>query len=951
MIIACVKQTSIINPKDKPCLYYGNSILAGQTVSGYARSLVPYGQTCLPLTAICNGETGLLSNSLVSFCEVSPGLTCTYNNQTIPAGSYVSGYVQSEVFFGDTCLPQVGFCDGLSGLLDVIPNPSCEIKDIITYEAHFSEYGSCSVTNPCQGWGVKSREILNCHKITNYWNIEEVSLSYCQEFNNDINLNQSCPSTEGQVIRSFFNGYLEYNCLEGDNLNDIPASIISCNINDSVEPPIGNLKLGDYFMSSSPPLFILENGKTIYIEEHTEGNLTTYKLIKTNTDYSIDPTFNFSSTIKILYVSKINNNEFIILQGRNLIKLKSNGLVDPSFNYTIPDTYNIRSLHPTHDNKLFLLLEKLPLYSTELIRLNSNGTADNSFELKTLQKIKDIKIQPDHKVIVIMLRESYFSTSVELFRIKENGDLDNSFTPVLLNKNSNIIIDFQKNGQIILSGQFESVNGEVVFKKNDYFSYYGIIRLNQNGRLDLGFNSNVGAEGEISDILIKSDDKILISGSFTKYNNEHASFIVQLDPNGNIDTSFNYENGPNGPVFSMNSQSDCSTIISGYFTNYNNIPRNRLARINNDGSLDHSIFNYSRSNFNVGVKKVILQSDNKIIVLTLGTTYNGINIGPLVRLHPGGNLDTSFVSPIFESYDQYDYTKIKLRFYDVSLQKDGKILVAGNFSKANGKLVKNVVRLNSDGSLDSDFNTTLMNQRVYFSLYDEDLNIYTYKDFIVIVGLVHESPSSYYAVFLNLDGTVANDFMGYYHDISIEHPGKVVGVSSDNFLIMRGTFKNKINSEIYSLIKVNENSFVANNFKDSHFSSNNRFLLLKDDFLLVWENYSSRNYPILRKYTPGGDLDASFNIDSRIIGSIYEIIELPSEEFILLGSFQNHPRLIKVSKNGTLIESFKLTNLVNKYRFYHMTYNNGSILLYTSEYDYFSIIYRPIDVNTGNFIE
>lgn len=41
---------------------------------------------------------------------------------------------------------------------------------------------------------------------------------------------------------------------------------------------------------------------------------------------------------------------------------------------------------------------------------------------------------------------------------------------------------------------------------------------------------------------------------------------------------------------------------------------------------------------------------------------------------------------------------------DVDVQEDGKILVAGNFSKYNSESYSNLIRLEADGSIDASFN-------------------------------------------------------------------------------------------------------------------------------------------------------------------------------------------------------------------------------------------------------
>lgn len=92
----------------------------------------------------------------------------------------------------------------------------------------------------------------------------------------------------------------------------------------------------------------------------------------------------------------------------------------------------------------------------------------------------------------------------------------------------------------------------------------------------------------------------------------------------------------------------------------------------------------------------IVQSDNKIIIC--GSTYDGNdgNFG-LVRFNPDGSLDHSFS---FDGKVSADLGSYYESCFDVAVQVDGKILVAG---KSNYTFA--LIRLNADGTLDNSFGT------------------------------------------------------------------------------------------------------------------------------------------------------------------------------------------------------------------------------------------------------
>ncbi|MEI8266594.1 MAG: delta-60 repeat domain-containing protein, partial [Betaproteobacteria bacterium] len=100
---------------------------------------------------------------------------------------------------------------------------------------------------------------------------------------------------------------------------------------------------------------------------------------------------------------------------------------------------------------------------------------------------------------------------------------------------------------------------------------------------------------------------------------------------------------------------------------------------------------------------VTLQSDGKIVVAGGSSKGNNGNDFSLIRLNANGSLDTSFngtgkaIIPVGSGRDDG---------YSVTLQSDGKIVVAGGSSKGNNGNDFSLIRLNANGSLDTSFNGT-----------------------------------------------------------------------------------------------------------------------------------------------------------------------------------------------------------------------------------------------------
>src|SRR5207253_2789172 len=105
------------------------------------------------------------------------------------------------------------------------------------------------------------------------------------------------------------------------------------------------------------------------------------------------------------------------------------------------------------------------------------------------------------------------------------------------------------------------------------------------------------------------------------------------------------------------------------------------------------------------VRSVALQSDGKIVVA--GYSYNGRNADfALARYNANGTLDTTFngtgkvITDLVPGVTAYgDYAQ------SVVVQSDGKIVVTG-YSHNGSNFDIALVRYNSDGSLDTNFNGT-----------------------------------------------------------------------------------------------------------------------------------------------------------------------------------------------------------------------------------------------------
>ncbi len=237
----------------------------------------------------------------------------------------------------------------------------------------------------------------------------------------------------------------------------------------------------------------------------------------------------------------------------------------------------------------------------------------------------------------------------------------------------------------------------------------------QDGQCDYTFNAlptlNPGAtngfEGTVRCIKRLNNGKIIVYGGLYQYMGTNVSNLVRLKPNGARDTSFSVtglaastatyiiwpsliEEQPNGKL-----------LVGGSFTSFNGQTRNRIVRLNLNGSLD-STFS-TGTGFDGPVHVVRLQPDGKILCGGNFSAYNGVSRKGMARLNTDGTLDTSFdIQNGFSSENEPDAVNVN----SIELQANGKIIAAGRFTHFNGEATGSVVRLESNGAIDPTFAVT-----------------------------------------------------------------------------------------------------------------------------------------------------------------------------------------------------------------------------------------------------
>ena len=319
--------------------------------------------------------------------------------------------------------------------------------------------------------------------------------------------------------------------------------------------------------------------------------------------------------------------------------------------------------------------------------------------------------QPDGNAIVAGSFISYDSHPYNrIVRVLGTGYQDPTFQGVELNNSgaNNFIaaLALQPDGRIIIGGNFTAFNG---------YNRYHIARLNADGSVDTTFNPGLGVNGDsamVWSIALQANGQMVIAGDFTSYNGTNVNSVARLNADGSLDTSFNPGTGPDGTVNAVVVDSLGRVIIGGAFDAVAGANCGAVARLNVDGSVDTS-FALGVGTYNPGtgstdpVYALALQTDGKILAGGGFSYVDLVNFDGIVRLNTDGTVDFNF-DPGNGTYNPV--TGISDIIYAITLQPDGNILIGGDFTTFNQTRRIGVARLFSYGSLDTSFMDAAYNQ-------------------------------------------------------------------------------------------------------------------------------------------------------------------------------------------------------------------------------------------------
>jgi len=551
-----------------------------------------------------------------------------------------------------------------------------------------------------------------------------------------------------------------------------------------------------------------------------------------------------------------------------------------------------------------------------------DGSVDTKFQPNPNGVVETMALQPNGQILIggtftTLTPNPTTSTTVvgttvttvttqptkrqSIARLNIDGSLDINFNPEANGPVLSIGLN-QNNGQIIVGGIFTSIAG--VSRNN-------IARLNSSGTIDNGFTS--GVNGIVDSILVQPDNSFYAAGSFsgvTTLNNVNASgHLSHFNGDGSYDSTFSVQLATGTKINTLAIDPKGNVVIGGSFLNIAGGYSSNLVRLHADTSFDNTL----AANPNGPINSISVQADGSIYV---GGSFSNIGLAPI---NAAGDLGTGTASNFAHiggstsaldlNFTAYPNASVNAVFVQPS---DGKVLIGGSFSSVGTQSASRLARYNSNGTIDTGFNSGLSSLALIKSGAGAVNAIMMQPSGQIIVGgtlIASGSTSGSNLVRLNTNGTIDSTFTTVVNQtvtgILQQYNGKI---------IISGSFTSVNGVVCGGVARLNSDGTLDTTFNVSSNGTVNAIAQQINGSVILGGTFTSigglpRNY--LARVSSTGVVDATFNpgADGAVTG-----LALGSDgKLVVVGNFLNlagQPRngFGRIAQTGVVQQGIAISN-------------------------------------------
>jgi uncharacterized delta-60 repeat protein len=349
---------------------------------------------------------------------------------------------------------------------------------------------------------------------------------------------------------------------------------------------------------------------------------------------------------------------------------------------------------------------------------------------------------------------------------------------------------------------------------------FRILKDGSTYNLDIGL-INTDFNSFISKIAFDSNNDLYAVGNFTSYRDTSAMRMIKLDSDLIKDISFDACTGFNAQIYDAVIDTNNKIYVAGNFTSYRDVSAMRLTKLNSDGSRD-TTFNVSNG-FNGIVNKILLDSSNRIYACGQFTSYRDSSAMRLVRINSDGTRDTTYDTS----------TGFNDTIYSIVLDASNRLYAAGAFSSYKNASQNYLIKLNSDSTKDTTFNIgTGFNNYTSIVAIDHSNKLFVGGGFTA-----YKDTSRNSLVRLGVDGSIDTTFDACtgFNDIP-----EAITFNTNNQLYVGGGFTTYWGLSQKGLIRLNSNGTKDTTFNIGSGFNNEVFsIVLFDNKIYVGGNFTT----------------------------------------------------------------------------------------------------------------
>jgi len=380
----------------------------------------------------------------------------------------------------------------------------------------------------------------------------------------------------------------------------------------------------------------------------------------------------------------------------NVARLNTNGSVDTSFFSSATSGADAEFFAIQPDGKIlvaggFDIAD--PSLGSVLLRLNTNGTVDGTFTATISDDLGYVvALRTDGTILLGGLFSNLYNNAC-IVALDQGGIPETFITSITVEAQIYTVVR-QNDGRFMIGGRFRKVNG---------ISRRGIARINADGSLDTTFDPGNGVEGPqtpfVYCIAIQGDGKLLVGGFFYGFNGTSTTHIVRLNSGGSVDNTFSF-NDATQLVRDIEVRPNNKIAVAGFFVNALEGVNSGITKLNSDGSYDQTAVGSGANNVVTRIIRDPLNPNAKALIVGSFTIYDGVGRNRVAMINDDGSLDTSFNPGTGANSTPFAAVR------DINSAPNFPWIIGGAFTSYNGAAnTSRMVRVLPTGAVDTSFAT------------------------------------------------------------------------------------------------------------------------------------------------------------------------------------------------------------------------------------------------------